>query len=226
LERGRAFVASLSGLNSGATSLATVEGLTVGPVADLLHDFWSRYPRIHVDLLSTSSIGAFKAIETSQAEIGLAYASGLAPKVKILAKAELAIGAIISSDHELAGKTSISLRELSATATPILLADASIGVRPILERAMGADAMRGLRRLTTNSTTLMNRLALGGKGVAIKSRVGLAMHIANGSIRFVPIKELESSSETLLLFSRLDSGLSPAGTALSQMLVPVVGQLN
>ena len=98
--------------------------------------------------------------------------------------------------------------------------------RQILERAMGKDAMRSLRRLTTNSTMVINRLAMGGMGVAIKSRVGIGGPLEDGSVSFVPIRELEATRESLVLFSRLGSPLTPAGAALCETLEPVVAALD
>jgi DNA-binding transcriptional LysR family regulator len=63
VERGRDFVQSLSGQLSGRSALACVEGVAVGPVAQVLVAFWAERPGIRVGLTIGSSLRAFDATD-------------------------------------------------------------------------------------------------------------------------------------------------------------------
>lgn len=226
LERGRNFIQNLSDLRSGATSLATVEGIAIGPVAEVLADFWARWPSVRVTLSMGSSARAFEVVDRGDAELGLAYATADSPRVKVLASTYLRLGAIFRADHPLAKRPILKVRELIAAGLPLLLADRSIAVRGMLEHALGSDALRLLPRLETNSVTVMSRLAMAGAGVAVKTRIGIEREIRDGVLVFVPLRDLAAKTQRLVLFTRHGSPLPPAGSALADALTKMVKTLD
>jgi DNA-binding transcriptional LysR family regulator len=225
VERGRDFVQSLSGQLAGRCGLACVEGVAVGPVVTALVAFWARWPGIRVGVTMGSSLRVFDAVDRGEADLGLAYATADSPRVKELARADLALGAIFRADHPLARRKTLRLRELKDAGLPLLLPDPSIGVRGMLEHALGRDALRLMPRLETNSVLMMSRLALAGAGVAVKTRIGVEQELREGSAVFVPLPELADKSQRLLLFCRHDGLLSPAGVALAGALGEMVASL-
>ena len=225
-ERGRSFLASLTGLRSGSTSIATVEGIAIGPLAKELKSFWLIWPSIRIGLSIGSSAGAFDAVDRGDAELGLSYARENHPKVTVLAQAELRVGAIFRADHSLASRKILTVRELIDAGLPLLLADRSNEIRQMLERAIGKNALRLLPRLDTNSVSVMSRLAFAGAGVAIKTRVGIEEELSRGELIFVPLSELAKTKQRLILFTREDTQPTPAAAALAKKLIPMVDLLN
>lgn len=226
LERGRSFVASLTGLQTGTTSLATVEGVAVGPVSQTLAKFWARWPAIRVGVSIGSSDRAFDAVDSGEAELGLSYAKPDSPKVTVLAQAELRVGAIFRADHPLANSKTLKVRELMDAGLPLLLADRSIEIRQMLEHAIGKDALRLLPRLDTNSVMVMSQLAKSGAGVAVKTRIGIEDELARKELVFVPLRELATAKQRLLFFTRQDTRLAPAAAALAENLTAMVLALH
>ena len=226
IERGRGFIQSLNGLKSGRTSLATVEGVAIGPVSRTLGDFWAKWPNVRVSVAMGSSLRAFDAVDRGEAELGLAYATQDTPAVREIAAVDLPLGAVFRADHPLAGRPRLRLRELMEAGLPLLIPDSSIAIRGMLEHALGRDVLRLMPRLETNSVTVMSRLALAGEGVAVKTRIGLEKEIADGALVFVPLRELASTSQRLVLFARLNSAVPPATAALTEMLAAMVRGLG
>ena len=222
IERGRSFVQSLQGQQSGKASLATVEGIGLGPVAGVLSTLWSQWPGIRLNMHISSSVAAFDAVDRGEFDLGLAYATQESPRVKELASADLAIGAIFRSDHPLAKRKSLRLRELADTGLPLLLPGRSIAIRAMLEHALGRDDLRLMPRLETNSVTVISRLAREGLGVAVKTRIGVESEISQGGLVFVPVRELGGTVQRLVLFTRQDSLLPPASLALAGILKTLV----
>jgi DNA-binding transcriptional LysR family regulator len=226
LERGRNFLQNLSDLRSGSTSLATVEGAAIGPVSEALAAFWKRWPKVRVNLSLGSTARAFDVVDRGEAELGLAYVTAESPRVKVLETAELKLGAIFRSDHPFAKRAKLTLRELMEAGLPLLLPDHSIGVRVMLEHALGKDALRLLPRVETNSALMMCRLAAAGAGVAVKTRIGIETELKDGTLAFVPLRDLALQTEQLALFCRDDSPLPPAGAALAEALGKVLKGLH
>lgn len=226
LERGRNFIRNLSDLRGGSTTLVTVEGAAIDPASDALATFWRRWPNVQVGISVGSNAAAFDAVDRGEAELGLAYATADSPRVKILASAKLKLGAIFRSDHPLAQRPLLTVRELIDAGLPLLLADRSIAVRAMLEHALGKDAMRLLPRVETNSPLMMCRLASIGAGVAVKTRAGIEAELKSGALVFVPLRDLHSQTQRLALFCRDDSPLPPAGAALAEELAKALTDMS
>ena len=226
IERAREFIQNLSGLRSGAASVATVEGVAIGPLAEVLDVFWQRWPNIRVVVNTGSSAQAFDAVDSGAVNLGLAYANPESPRARLLAHADLRVGAILRADHALAGKAGLSVRQLVDAGLPLLLADRSVGVRAMLESTLGRDALRMLPRLETNSLIMMTQLALRGAGVAVKTRIGVERELASGQLVFVPLRDLRGKTQRLTLFCRDGTALPPAGQALADDLAVKLASLH
>ncbi|MBL8384220.1 MAG: LysR family transcriptional regulator [Burkholderiales bacterium] len=226
IERAREFIRNLSGMRSGAASVATVEGVAVGPLAEVLEGFWARWPNVRVGVTTGSSAQAFDAVDSGAADLGLAYATPESPRARLLAQAELRVGAILRADHPLADRAGLSVRQLVDAGLPLLLADRSVGVRAMLESTLGRDALRLLPRLETNSLMMMTQLALKGVGVAVKTRIGVERELAAGALAFVPLRDLRGKSQRLRLFCREGTSLPPASQALAADLAAKLAGLH
>ncbi len=96
--------------------------------------------------------------------------------------------------------------------------DRSIGIRAVLEHALGSEALRLPPRVETNSPMVMCKLAAAGLGIAVKTRAGIEDELKNGTLVFVPLRDLNIQTEERALFCREDSPLPPAGEALADAL--------
>ena len=93
LETGRAAVAAVAGLVSGALSLASLPTLAADPMAGLVGRFRSQHPGVRVDLAAPEdSRELFDLVETGESELGLTdaldvpdslEATGLGPQVLV-----------------------------------------------------------------------------------------------------------------------------------------------
>lgn len=217
LDRGRSFVEKLRGDESGATSLATVEGLAQGLVADALSEMWSRRPALRVTLQTVTSSRAFDLIDDGICELGLSYLRKVRPYVKILGMVQLEIGVLLPANHPLAGKSSVAIPELLDTGTPLLLSDTSVNVREMLEAAVGRRALTILHRITSNSTAVLTQLVVRGAGAAIRTRIPTSDD-AQPNVAFCALRELREQTQDLALYCHPDVPLSPPGEALAGAL--------
>ncbi|MEO0547785.1 MAG: LysR family transcriptional regulator [Pseudomonadota bacterium] len=226
VDRGRAFVERLHGTESGSTSLATVEGLAQGLVADAVADFWANRPNIRVSLTSVTSTRSSEMVEEGLAELGLSYLGGMRSYVKVLASVKLEVGVLLPLDHSLAVKPQISLQELAETGTPLLLSDQTINVREMLEATVGRSPLARYTRLVSNSTVALTRLVQLGAGAAVRTRLEPSGTPSRNGLAFSKLLELKDSVQELALFKNPEVSLSPAGQALVEALQEALARLE
>ncbi len=216
LERARAAILELRGLNRGEASLATVESVALGFLPRLLAGFWGKTPRVAMNVVVTGSTRVFHAVAEGEAELGLGFEVPGSPKLKLLASSTLAIGAVMSPKHALAREKSVRLRDF--VGMPIFLSDMSLTMRPSIEAALRNATVPLSPRVVTNSVHLMNLLAAENAGVAFETRVGISREEARGDLVFVPLSEPNLKPQKLKLCCRAEGSLSAAAAALSKAL--------
>ncbi|HWJ74728.1 MAG TPA: LysR family transcriptional regulator [Kaistia sp.] len=216
LARAMSELGELKGLRRGAFSVAVVESVARGLTAEALAIFWQRYPEITVDMRVVDSRGAFAAVAEGDCEIGIAFDIAAPKATQRLTIVELGIGALVTPDHRLAGRSGVRLHELAGER--IILSDNTLSLGRALEEALEASAVGVVRRMRTNSIELMVDLACRGLGVALQTRVGVEREVAEGRLAFVPIRDPRLKPRRLTLVTRAKGETSDAATALAAQL--------
>jgi DNA-binding transcriptional LysR family regulator len=226
VERGRAFIERLHGSDSGSTSLATVEGLAQGLVADAVAALWKSRPNIRLSLHSVTSTRSLEMVEDGLAELGLSYLRGTNAYVKVLAHVKLDIGILLPATIPWPASLRCPCRNWPRRGTPLLLSDTTINVREILESAVGRTALARQYRVTSNSTSTLTRLVQLGAGAAVRTRLGPHGKTDDSGLAFSKLRELKDSVQELALFTHPEARLSPAGQVLVEMLQHALVQLH
>ena len=175
------------GVISGTVTILTLDSLTVHFLPEVLSPFIAGHPAVEVRVISDDPKAATDAIAKGNADLGLTFHSPLHRGVRILGEVPCAMHAIMTPDHDLAGRCSVSLEECGAY--PLIYQEGS--------SSMGAffgDAMEGFKRahqpvLTSNTLALMKRLLLRGAGIAFYTRLGFVEELADGRLVAVPIED-------------------------------------
>jgi len=166
IELGRESVASIEGLRSGSLSIGTVHSLPAFlDLPSLISRFHAIHPGIEVRLRQGDALGLMEQLRTGR--LDLAFLPLLDPPddivTKIVACEDLVIAA--APDHPLAGRTDVSLREVSTH--PFVDFEIGWGTRPLIDRAFG---QAGLHRRTifdvTDIETIVDLISR-GLGVAL-----------------------------------------------------------
>jgi DNA-binding transcriptional LysR family regulator len=224
LERARGAVQDLRGTKRGHAALATVESVAGGFLPRLLAEFWTASPSIAVGITVAGSGRVFQTVAEGEADLALAFAVPVMPKLKQLAACDLRIGAVMSPRHPLARAKSLRFADFVGAA--VVLSDTSLTMRPSIEAALHKSSVALVPRGVTNSISVMNLLAADALCVAFETRIGIVREEARGELVFVPLAEPHLAPQRLLLCTRADSPLSTAAEALAKAIAAVLGGLG
>ena len=102
------------GIISGTVTILTLDSLTVHFLPEALSGFIDRHPAVEVRVIADDPKTTTQAIAQGNADIGLTFSSPLGRGVRVLGEIPCAMHAIMTPDHELAGRSSVTLDECGA----------------------------------------------------------------------------------------------------------------
>ena len=157
-------------------------------VAPVLHDFHtSAFPNVFFNVRMSSTDEAIEALTTGAAEIGLVLNP---PDRDAIRSAEIfrdAIVAVVSPHHPIAGRKSVSLREL--VEYPLALAEGSFGLRQQVDQVLDRHRIKANVACTTNSLALMKRVVSFGRQCTLLPRMAVEQEVAAGTLCTVALRE-------------------------------------
>jgi DNA-binding transcriptional LysR family regulator len=182
-----AAIEALRGLKSGKVRLATVESASVELLPDLLAGFNAAYPGISVELQVTGSDAVTEKVLSREADIGFTFNPASLEGLEAAFELPLKIGAIVSPDHPLAGRTEVAL--IDCIAHPYAWPARGLSLRTALDLARERIARPPEPLLEANSLRVMSALARQGRCVAFQTEIGIAQHLRTGALGFIPLND-------------------------------------
>ena len=177
-------IEAMKGLRSGHVEVATVEGLTMDFLPQLVARSLERYPRITIGVSSTGSPRVPEMLLQGEADVGLAFDLPRDSSLRQVAMGEFHLGAIMRPDHPLAERAQVTLAQCADHR--LLVAKPSLSmyrtVMPILESLNPAQEI-----VSSDSITLVRELAMSGVGIGFQTRIGIERQIAAGELVHVPL---------------------------------------
>jgi DNA-binding transcriptional LysR family regulator len=216
-ERLAARIEELRGLQSGEVKIATIGTLASNPLVAVIEELHNRHPHLTLNVEVRRGVDA--AVLNGEVELALAYDIPLSPRLRVLGEYKKGLGAAMSPGHPLAARPHIRLSDCMAF--PLAVPDASVSIRPILERALPPKANLS-PALVSNSVQMLKRMAMISPHITFLNNWDVASEVADGKLCLVPIPELATIQQTLILVCRRESALDPAAYLVAQELVRVL----
>ena len=204
------------GVISGTVSLLTLDSLTVHFLPEALSPFIADHPAVEVRVISGDPMRTTHAIAQGGADLGLTFHSALRRGIRVLGQVPCAMHAIMAPDHELAGRSSVTLDECGAY--PLIYQENSSSMGAFL-----GDEMEAFRRahqpvLTSNTLALMKRLLLRGAGIAFYTRLGFVEELSSGRLVAVRLEDERLTQLRLSLIMSSDRSPTVAVRAMAEHL--------
>lgn len=209
-------ISELQGLSRGTVRIATMNGLASGVISRIAAEFRKKHPGIKVVVKSLVAEDILKAVEQSDADIGLGYSLRADPGVHILDVFDVRLGAIVAPNHALAKSSGVRLSQCCDF--PIVLADPTLSINRIIENACVGSKVMLKPAYETNSIELMKYLAIHDSAVTFLSATDVSEEVRAGQLAFVRILDRSLKSHPLALIHRANSSLAPAPALFAESI--------
>ena len=156
------------------------------------------------------------SVAQGNADLGLTFSPARRRGVTLLEDIPCPMCAIMTPDHELAARKSVTLDECGDH--PLLYQDHSGSTQPFFGSEM--DAFKSAHRpvVVSNTQAVLKRLLLRGVGIAFYTRLGFAEELAGGRLVAVPLEGERLSTLRLCLIAPSDRMPTVAAHAVAEHL--------
>src|SRR5713226_923464 len=200
LSRASSKINELHGLLRGTVSVAIIESVARGLMPRILAKFWAQHPDIQVDIRVIGSRQACDAVAEGDCDLAVAFDVQVPRNVRRIATISLPLGVLAKPGSRFADKKELKLFDLSGER--VILSDNSLMLGISVEDAFSRSLIELTRRSRTNSIGLMVEMANMNLGTVLQTRVGIEREIAEGTIRFVPLRDPKINPRRLMLLAR------------------------
>jgi len=137
-------------------------------------------------------------------------------QIETLVRFETRLGAVVSSDHPLAGLEMMPLR--NCLGYPLIFADRSMVMHSIVSEAFTTAGLVAEPTFVTNSIEAMKSLAALSDGIAFLSKFDVAEEQHNGTLSYISIRDGTFGKNVLSLVQREKRGRAIAATIFAEDL--------
>jgi DNA-binding transcriptional LysR family regulator len=214
----------LQGLRRGQVSLALIDALSEGFVADTVAEIGAAYPQLVFDLRVLDNQQVAEQVGAAEVDIALLLDPVEHGHLEVHAMVDVPLGVVVPPDHPLAAEPHVAFGRLADYRQ--LLPAAPLIVHERTRRLQAAAAGSRLPSVSCNDVRLMRSLILGGMGIGILSRLDVAAEVADGRLVFVPLRGRRVKPLALAVCVAPRRQLSPAARMTLQRLVQAVKGLR
>ncbi len=186
LERTESELEGLRGGTRGSVSVAAVEAVCLSPLPEVIRALHRRAPRIEVEVQSLGSKAIPAALADGRADVGIAFDLASGDGLKQVFAARAALGAVMSPEHPLAERETVTLSDCAEW--PMVRAGSNLSMARRIEDLMARSGLNRPAAVTTDSIVLMQQLAMRPPYVAFQAAFGLETLARDGALVFVPLR--------------------------------------
>jgi DNA-binding transcriptional LysR family regulator len=211
-EIARAKIEELKGLRRGEITVALMSGLAGNLVPRALTEFRQSNPRVKLQLtLLPTGEAIQQAILAGDADLGLGFDFPARPGIRTLATSVGRLGAVVATGHPLTELDSVRLSD--CIDYPLIVADATMVIRPYLDAAFARARLPLDPMMETNSIEVMRQMAILGDAVTFLTVHDMDFERRAGRLALAPVRELTAQTQTLMLLGH-DRGPSAIASVL------------
>lgn len=218
-----AAIEALKGLRAGKLRLATVESVSVEIIPALLAEFNAIYPGIEIVLDVAGSDNVTSRVLARSADIGFTFNPASLDGLDVVHEKPMKIGAIMAPDHPLAGNRKVALA--ACLQHPYAWPARGLSLRNALDLGLRGVDVAVHPVLESNSLRVMAAMARQGRCVAFQTTIGIAQHLENKALRFVPLSDKAVPADRFMIVRQAGRTLGPAAEAFLSFVAKPLSQL-
>ena len=220
----RGDIDNLRGIVSGEVTIATLDSLTVHFLPEAVARFVAAHPAVQIRVIALDPIEAMHSVAQGNADLGLTFSPARRRGISLLADVPSPMYAIMTPDHELAARKSVTLDECGACR--LMYQDHSASMQPFFGNEMEAFKSAHKPVAISNTLAVLKRLLLRGVGIAFYTRLGFAEELASGRLVAVPLEGERLSTLRLCLIAPSDRMPTVAARAVAEHLQQALAQFT
>ena len=220
----RGDIDNLRGVVSGEVTIATLDSLTVHFLPEAVARFISVHPAVQIRVIALDPVETMHSVAQGNADLGLTFSPARRRGISLLADVPSPMCAIMTPDHELAARKSVTLDECGACR--LMYQDHSASMQPFFGNEMEAFKSAHKPVAISNTLAVLKRLLLRGVGIAFYTRLGFAEELASGRLVAVPLEGERLSTLRLCLIAPSDRMPTVAARAVAEHLQRALAQFT
>lgn len=175
---------ALKGERTGHVKLAAMDSFFEELLPAAVEEFLQIFPAVTYTITATQPMEVPQLVMSGQVDVGLTFVNRLPGGVAAVALANLPIGLVMPPGHPLAKHDSVSLKDcanfpfLRSSSHPVVSASLSPEFTAFWDDMEPA--------ATCNSTPLLKRLIMGGKGISCFSKIAFIEELKRGDLLWRP----------------------------------------
>ncbi|MBW5447358.1 LysR family transcriptional regulator [Cohnella sp. CFH 77786] len=184
----------LSDLNQvpqGHIVLGTTTSIAIQILPRVLSYFQNQFPLIKTSIQSMPSSQVLASVENGTVDIGIGYLSDKSPQVETSILYYDTFELVVSPNHALAAAKNVTIGMLKDIPL-ILLSPDTLG-RRFVDRIFRDHQIQPNIVMELNSSEEVKRMAEMGLGAAVVSKLSIAGEVKRGTLKMIPVHELEVS---------------------------------
>jgi DNA-binding transcriptional LysR family regulator len=209
-------VEQLRGLVRGQVGVAAVESVAGELLPSAITRFQAEHPNVRFNVRIGAPEDLVSTLIADQVDLILTHYPPPRKHVAIAATAEQALCALVVSDHPLAGRGDLRLRD--CLAYPLALADTTLAGRALIEQVLAQASFDLDPRLVSNSVEMMKAFARINRGVCFQFRRPGKAPIPPGDMIALPLIDPPLLQARLVLATRRGRVLPVAAAAFVELL--------
>lgn len=185
----------LQGVRQGQINLFAMDSHATTILPRLVQDVAAAHPLISLSIEVGSTDEAVAALFSGQADLIVAFNLPRRSDMRSLWTLPLPFGCVVAPDHPLLARADVKFQDV--VAYPIALQSRSLHIRRFLELQYSWLFAESRGHVETNSLHLVKNLARSGNYVAFTSELDAATELAEGSLRFLPLAEIDALPQSV-----------------------------
>lgn len=224
LDRVRSEIEGLKGLRKGHVSVVASQALALKFLPEQIRLFRERHPGVSFSIRIADRGEALKALMSFEAELAVVVFPKMSSEVLQLIMVAQPVVALMSAQHPLAGQPRVRLSE--CLNYPLVLPDASLGVRELLSPILVRRTHQAQMTAETNSFELMRGLLQDHHSIGFQIAIGTPDMAQENAIISRPIDERDVPTAPLICAQLRGRTLSVAAARFADQLTQCLDQME
>jgi DNA-binding transcriptional LysR family regulator len=209
-------IEDISELRSGHINLITLDSVADRVLPEVLKQFSQNHPGITYTIQTAQPDEVMMSVADGVVNIGISFCNQLLPGVRIHSEKATPIGAILRTDHPMAERDALNLKDLAAF--QIVRSLDNRGQHDLIKEAISNAHCELPLQLITNSLPLARNLVLNNQGVGLYSKIGFLEEVEQGLLQYITILSPALKNRKMGILTSSRSHPNPATNLMCRAL--------